>query len=115
VPTVPLIALKPHPYDGVVRRKGHRYEALSENDALVLTAAGLAKQADPTPVASLPTITAPPAPQVDDTVTDEADLVASDLPAAAEEATAPAAPQPEPKAEAKPRRRYERKDLVSEE
>lgn len=115
MPTVPLLALKPHPYDGVVRRKGHRYEALSDNDALVLTSAGLAKYAEPTDVASMPTITAPPAPQVDDTVTDEADLVASELPAAAEEVPAAAAPPPEAKTEAKPRRRYERKDLVAEE
>jgi hypothetical protein len=108
VPTVPLVALKPHRYDGRLVRKGERYAAHSESDALVLTTIGYSTAAqpsarpDPPPPPPLPVVAPEPEPEP---AAPAADDVQEDSPVPSADVTADA-----------PRsRRYRRKDMAAEE
>lgn len=95
--TVPLIALKPHRYDGRLVRKGHRFLAKSVDDATVLKLMRVAEDA-PTPSAPMVPDPATEAPTVEDEYT----------------VVHPVA-EVDPALWPKPKRRYRRKDLVAEE
>jgi hypothetical protein len=89
MPTVPLVALKPHRYDGRLVRKGQTFAARSLDDALVLKMMRVATDAQAEPPV-VPVLVPEPVPEVDESL----------------------AGSPEPE---RPRRRYRRKDLVAEE
>lgn len=103
MPTVSLIALKPHRYDGRLVRKGQPFLAQSADDATVLRVMGVATDAPV--IAAIPT--PPAAPLVIEMGSPQGDDPADDTPGAI---LAEAADWAQPRK----RRTYRRKDLVAE-